>query len=653
MNKHKLNQFLSLPVHHDETWQGGLVSMLDVLEGQPTDWREDTALVLWRSATTELVHANPASLSGMSRLECVVDVMLEFAAEHEFPFRPAQIECNDRELAEGLSRLLSGSGTAAKFVATMPRWNELMEDLTERLGFAAPPPIGSLLDTGCAEEQIREFAAAAAAFYRAGIWDYLNDVDLIKIEAPKPPRFLKYAVVLGAASQTYGLGFYDDPEDHYDLMARRADPRDLGLFSLSFDGPAYSPSADVALWREMDLPLETGEAIPSMSFFSAEEPRRPTPKELHFATVVLKALAATGEADIDSGRWTTSVECLGKTSKCVLAIPNLLVPPDRQEWIRRGMMPERRGHEQNFKQIGEFIEQHGKGMSLDELNAAIHARFAGPMDDAEPSLDSSAERAEALCQQAIKAFGRRRIQLAREALVEDATHVEASVLLAEATRRVDQRIEAFQSAKDSGRKQLGPMMEEAVGHFWSIAETRPFMRACQGLAESLRAAGQTNEAIEQYQEMLRLNPNDNQGVRYAVMPLLVSHNRELEAVQLLDGYREETAHWHYMKSLVEFRRSGRSAASKKAMRAAFRANEHVVALIQSDDPPRMPDSYALHSPEEAEVCINEMAEAWTENEGYLEWMFQEYARWEREKAKQRRDRKRKQRKKPARGKRRR
>lgn len=80
----------------------------------------------------------------------------------------------------------------------------------------------SLRDAGCTEQQIREFADAAAAFYRAKLWDYLDDIDLVEIETPKPPRYLKHAVVLGAAAETYGLGFYDDAEDHYDLMAQRS-----------------------------------------------------------------------------------------------------------------------------------------------------------------------------------------------------------------------------------------------------------------------------------------------------------------------------------------------------------------------------------------------------------------------------------------------
>ena len=131
--------------------------------------------------------------------------------------------------------------------------------------------------------------------------------------------------------------------------------------------------------------------------------------------------------------------------------------------------------------------------------------------------------------------------LPSRALAEDATHVEANILLAESTRHAERRIELFRNAKEMAMAQLGSMMDEEVGHFWGITETRPFMRATHGLADALYDAGQTHEAIAQYQELLRFNPNDNQGVRYQLTPLLLANNREAEAVELLDRYREPTA----------------------------------------------------------------------------------------------------------------
>ena len=251
----------------------------------------------------------------------------------------------------------------------------------------------------------------------------------------------------------------------------------MSLFSFVYESPADVASEDVELWKELDLPLETGEAFPDANLFSPDGTRRPTPKEIDFLTIVLKGLAQTSEEELDSGRWTKSVHVSGKRRKCTFSIPNLLSPPDRAEWIRRGKMPDRRSHEIHFRQVQEFIDSVGEGMNIDELNEAINARFTGrSLDDYELPRNTPSERAEALYQDALECYGRRRVLLAREALAEDASHVEASILVAESTRAVDRRMELFQNAKQSAATALGKDMEGLAGEFWGFHETRSYMR---------------------------------------------------------------------------------------------------------------------------------------------------------------------------------
>ena len=52
------------------------------------------------------------------------------------------------------------------------------------------------------------------------------------------------------------------------------------------------------------------------------------------------------------------------------------------------------------------------------------------------------------------------------------------------------------------------------GDFWSFIETRPYMRAKAQLTDELWAAGFAEESIKHYKDMIELNPNNNQGVRY-------------------------------------------------------------------------------------------------------------------------------------------
>ena len=76
MNKRLLNEFRSLPLNSDKIWQGGGVPMADVLGG-PLSEAADSAMVIWRSTSTGLIHAKPTAL-GDRDPDGMLEVMLEF-----------------------------------------------------------------------------------------------------------------------------------------------------------------------------------------------------------------------------------------------------------------------------------------------------------------------------------------------------------------------------------------------------------------------------------------------------------------------------------------------------------------------------------------------------------------------------------------------
>ena len=652
MSKIDLSEILWLPLNVDETWEGGVVSISRLFPEMPSTFGgSEMMLAVWRSSLVGLVHARPFAVPAGDRdalLDEFLESLLEFHDLHAFSHRPKQLQCNDQQLTEELAQALRATGLEVVHQPHMSQWDEVLREMAEQWEDELDQEelMPSLAALEIDDDQVRLFAQASASFYRARLWELLDDVDLIAFESPRPPKSMRFAVILGAGAQTYGLGFYADEEDHYGLMAERAHPGELSVMSLSYESVSEVAPQDVQLWRDLDLPLETSEAFPTFCGFSSAGPRQPTLKEFEYATIVLLALSETTEEEIDSGSWTKSIEYRGKKKQCKFSIPNLLDPPDRAEWMRRGQMPERRGNERFFDLVQGFVDEQPEVTSIEDLNKLLNEKFTGSMDDFEYPMDTPADRANAKCQEAINSFGRRRVQLARQALGEDPNHVESLVLLAESTRNPEERIKAFQQAADAGRRELGEEFDECVGHFWGNTRTRPFMRACHGLAHALDKAGRTNEAIAQYRELLRLNPDDNQGIRYEVIPLMISHNRESDAFALLDEYREDSALWHYMKSLADYRAHGpQSRKAQLAMKAAFSANKYVVQLLQSDFPPCSPSSYSPGSEEEAMVCIESMYNAWSETAGFLEFMDDQYFKWEKERQKRKRDLKRKARRK--------
>ncbi|MEW5995961.1 MAG: hypothetical protein AB1744_16415, partial [Candidatus Zixiibacteriota bacterium] len=123
---------------------------------------------------------------------------------------------------------------------------------------------------------------------------------------------------------------------------------------------------------------------------------------------------------------------------------------------------------------------------------------------------------------------KRRVKLACKALEISEDCADAYVLLAEETATsLPEAIDLYRKGVEAGERAIGrEMFEEGIGHFWGILKTRPYMRARCGLAQCLWGTGQQMEAIEHYQEMLRLNPNDNQGIRYLLAACLLELDRD-------------------------------------------------------------------------------------------------------------------------------
>ncbi len=200
--------------------------------------------------------------------------------------------------------------------------------------------------------------------------------------------------------------------------------------------------------------------------------------------------------------------------------------------------------------------------------------------------------------------GRTRVDLARRALEIDPDCADAYVLLAEETAKsIEEARDLHVKGVAAGERSLGPKaFEEDAGHFWGILETRPYMRARVGLAASLWAMGDREAAVGHYREMLRLNPNDNQGIRdlLATRLLDLGHDDDLE--RLLEQYEDDaSALWAYTWALHAFRRSGDSEAARTRLRDAIRTNRHVPAYLLGRKrlPRTLPDFIGMGDEDEA------------------------------------------------------
>jgi tetratricopeptide (TPR) repeat protein len=263
--------------------------------------------------------------------------------------------------------------------------------------------------------------------------------------------------------------------------------------------------------------------------------------------------------------------------------------------------------------------------NVEEANAALQARFSGPMELEASTATTPLEKAQDLMYRAFDARGRRRIQLARKALELSPDCADAYVLLAEEAIEPDVSLDLYRQGIAAGERAIGPdIMRDEAGHFWGIVRTRPYMRAKMGLAHCLQTMNRVEEAIDEYQDLLRLNPNDNQGVRDVLLPLLLVAGRDADAGALLRQYEgDPTAMWNYGWALWTFRQEGDSPAARQRLREAIKTNRHFPKYLsgKAEIPDVLPESYSLGSVEEAVLCAVDLLEAWKATPGADRWLL--------------------------------
>lgn len=219
----------------------------------------------------------------------------------------------------------------------------------------------------------------------------------------------------------------------------------------------------------------------------------------------------------------------------------------------------------------------------------------------------------------------RRVTLARKALKVSPLCADAYVLLAEEDAKTLEDARAlYVKGVESGALALGERaFVEDVGHFWGILETRPYMRARCGLAQALWVLGEQQAAIDHYQDMLRLNPNDNQGIRYLLVSCLLEVGDDAAIETLLNDYEGDiAAEWAYSKALLAYRQRGDTEQARKLLTEAWTANAYVPAYLTGKKrlPDTSPDYISIGGEDEAVSFVHHAGTAWRKTEGAIAWL---------------------------------
>lgn len=264
---------------------------------------------------------------------------------------------------------------------------------------------------------------------------------------------------------------------------------------------------------------------------------------------------------------------------------------------------------ENIDQVNEFMKKM-QGRSLDDL----------------PESTNDKGRSQELVIQAHDVSPAKGKQLIKQALELDPDNADAYNYLASLETDVDKSLALYRQAVEAGERALGEkFMKENKGHFWGLIETRPYMRAKAGVADCLYAKNRMNAAVEVYREMIELNPNDNQGVRYLLSTILLSKKDLSDYESFIKKYEgEDSAVWLYNNALYHFKKMGKSAKSDTELMKAYKFNAYVMDFMLGlkELPQEMPQFIGRGDENEAAAYIVDTIHTWGKTEGALDWMFE-------------------------------
>ena len=240
--------------------------------------------------------------------------------------------------------------------------------------------------------------------------------------------------------------------------------------------------------------------------------------------------------------------------------------------------------------------------------------------------DDAIARAQDVMYQAWDATNpRQRMALAHKALSISPLCADAYNLLAEEARTAEEAQTLYARGLEAGELALGrDGFEEYDGHFWGFLETRPYMRARAGLAVTLLKLGEEDAAVEHFRAMLKLNPNDNQGIRYLLLACLLRGDDAEGVKALLGSYADEwSAYWLYTRTLIAYRNGeADGAATVKLVQEAWSANEHVPGILAGTMPPVLSTGgyVTVGGADEATDYVRECGLAWKATPGAIAWL---------------------------------
>jgi tetratricopeptide (TPR) repeat protein len=155
------------------------------------------------------------------------------------------------------------------------------------------------------------------------------------------------------------------------------------------------------------------------------------------------------------------------------------------------------------------------------------------------------------------------------------------------------------------------------GAFWGIMESRPYMRALHGLGLTILEKGRLIEAKDIFIKMLKLNINDNQGVRYLIGSIYHQMGDLDKAIKwYIQNLDDPDNLYNYGLALIQ---QNKMEAAAKTLISAIFENPYVAPMLLKDKLPERDWWHGsnLAEPQYAEDYVKKYGNWWEKEESAL------------------------------------
>lgn len=238
--------------------------------------------------------------------------------------------------------------------------------------------------------------------------------------------------------------------------------------------------------------------------------------------------------------------------------------------------------------------------------------------------DDDWKRAQDYIEQANQVTGKKRAKYAKEALASCDMCVEAYVLLAQDSTTLDDAINTFRQGTKAGEKMIAHFARDLeTKHYWDVPEIQSYLMVLQALANCLELSGDFDGAIDLYEQLLTLNPEDHQAARFSLAPCLLQAERYDDLEQRLKECKDEPSAWiGFTKALYLFKTAGPSKKAITALDQAIERNPFVLQYMAGlvELPDGEPEMVELGGESEAQAYVMQYGHQWQSTTGALDWI---------------------------------